>query len=113
MITNLEETDKFIVDFYTELFTSQGDTEEQWMRDIVFSQISQDSESELTLPTDNDIHEIVKSMNRDSAKGPDGLTIKFFQHCWKFDVVQVAWDFLKGTACPKIFMAIKIIPIPK
>lgn len=63
-----------------------------------------------------EIEEVIKSLNANSAEGPDGITTKIFQRYWKIigeDVIQAVWGFLKGTNCPKVFMATTIVPVPK
>ncbi|PKU67899.1 integrator complex subunit 11 [Dendrobium catenatum] len=55
-------------------------------------------------------------MNADSVAGPDGYTVKFFQHLWQFiyeDVYATVLDFFNGTPIPKFFTSTSIALIPK
>lgn len=72
-----------MVRFYSQLFTSQENNGEAWKEEIIISKIAQDADQDLILPPEEEIQEIVKSMNKDSVEGPDGITIKFFQQFWE------------------------------
>ncbi|KAI0519722.1 hypothetical protein KFK09_007181 [Dendrobium nobile] len=55
-------------------------------------------------------------MNADSVAGPDGFTVKFFQHLWHFisdDVYDAVLDFFNGTPIPKFFTSTSIVLIHK
>jgi len=73
--------------------------------------------SSLELPFQEwEILEVVKSMNKDKASGPDGFSIAFFQDCWnviKTDIIGVFRDFYAHIKFVKSLNATFIALIPK
>ncbi|KAL2248352.1 UNVERIFIED_CONTAM: hypothetical protein Sindi_2687500 [Sesamum indicum] len=82
-----------------------------------FPQIHQDVLLNLCQrPSQDDIKEVVFSINKDSVAGPDGFSSAFFQACWNTiaeDVNAAVMDFFRGTPMPRSFSATSIILIPK
>ncbi|XP_011070160.1 uncharacterized protein LOC105155874 [Sesamum indicum] len=82
-----------------------------------FSQIHQDVLLKSLLTTlQEDIKEVVFSINKVSVAGPDGLSSAFFQACWNTiaeDISTAVMDFFRGTLMPRSFTATSIILIPK
>ncbi|KAK4410283.1 hypothetical protein Sango_0101300 [Sesamum angolense] len=82
-----------------------------------FPQVQQDVVLNLCQPpSQEDITEVVFSINKDSVAGPDGFSSAFFQACWDTiaeDVFAAVTDFFRGTRMPRSFTAISIILIPK
>ncbi|KAK4403235.1 hypothetical protein Sango_1064200 [Sesamum angolense] len=67
-------------------------------------------------PSQEDIKEVVFSINKDSVARPDGFSSAFFQACWNIiveDVIAAITDFFRGTPMPRSFIATSIILIPK
>ncbi|KAL2235304.1 UNVERIFIED_CONTAM: hypothetical protein Sindi_1262600 [Sesamum indicum] len=67
-------------------------------------------------PSQDDIKEVVLSIDKDSVAGPDGFSSAFFQACWNTiveDVNAVVMEFFRGTPMPRSFSATSIILIPK
>ncbi|KAK4394256.1 hypothetical protein Sango_1896400 [Sesamum angolense] len=82
-----------------------------------FSQVHQDVVLNLCIPpSQENVKEVVFSINKDSVAGPDGFSSAFFQACWNTiaeDVIAAATDFFRGTPMPRSFTATSIILIPK
>ncbi|KAL2248287.1 UNVERIFIED_CONTAM: hypothetical protein Sindi_2681000 [Sesamum indicum] len=82
-----------------------------------FPQIHQDVLLNLYQPpSQDDIRDVVFSINKDSAAGPDGFSSAFFQSCWNTiaeDNTAAVMDFFRGTHMPRSFSATTIILIPK
>jgi hypothetical protein len=60
---------------------------------IAFNSLSSKEAAQLELPFEEmEVLEVIKSMNRDKALGPDGYPLAFFQDCWdvfKADIMGV------------------------
>ncbi|KAK4409423.1 hypothetical protein Sango_0015300 [Sesamum angolense] len=82
-----------------------------------FSQVQQDVILNLCQPpSQEDIKEVVFSINKDIVVGPDGFSSAFFQASWDTiaeDVCTAVTDFFRGTPMPRSFTATSIILIPK
>ncbi|KAL0329200.1 UNVERIFIED_CONTAM: hypothetical protein Sradi_4906700, partial [Sesamum radiatum] len=68
------------------------------------------------IPTQEEIMDIVFSIDKDSVAGPDGFSSVFFQKCWDFiknDIQEAVRDFFCGTPMPRSFKATTIVLIPK
>jgi hypothetical protein len=65
--------------------------------DLAFDTLDAVEASSLELPfEEREVLEMVKSMSRDKALGPDGFSLAFFQDCWdaiKTDIMGVFQDF--------------------
>ncbi|KAL0439291.1 UNVERIFIED_CONTAM: hypothetical protein Slati_2412100 [Sesamum latifolium] len=98
----------------------------QWNRDYLpgipdfpfqFSKIPQEINLNIcSIPSDEDIKEIVFSIDKESVAGPDGFSSAFYQACWDFiarDIYDVVRDFFSGTPMPRSFTTTTIIIIPK
>lgn len=59
-------------------------------------------------PTLDEVKQVVFSMNSSSAPGPDGLSGKFFHHCWQIisqDLYNVIMDFVfQGMSFPSVLL---------
>ncbi|XP_015158404.1 uncharacterized protein [Solanum tuberosum] len=69
-----------------------------------------------TMPTLEELKEVVFSMNPNSAAGPDGMNGYFFQKCWdiiKHDLFGVIQAFFCGQMIPKYFSHSCIVLLPK
>jgi hypothetical protein len=63
----------------------------------------------------SEVLEVVKGMNRNKARGPDGFTMAFFQTCLDVikDVMRVFHEFHASRKFEKSFNATFIALIPK
>ncbi|KAI0498287.1 hypothetical protein KFK09_021528 [Dendrobium nobile] len=69
-----------------------------------------------SLPLLEEVKITLFDMNADSVAGPDGFTVKFFQHLWHLisdDVYAAVLDFFNGNPIPKFFSSTSIALIPK
>ncbi|PKU82406.1 Putative ribonuclease H protein [Dendrobium catenatum] len=67
-------------------------------------------------PLMEEVKNMLFDMNAESVAGPDGFTVKFFQHTWHFvydDVYSAVVDFFIGSPIPKFFSTTSIALIPK
>ncbi|PKU74518.1 Putative ribonuclease H protein [Dendrobium catenatum] len=67
-------------------------------------------------PLMEEVKDTLFDMNAESVAGPDGFTVKFFQHTWHFvcdDVYNAVVDFFNGSPIPKFFSSTSIVLIPK
>ncbi|KAL0383083.1 UNVERIFIED_CONTAM: hypothetical protein Scaly_0595600 [Sesamum calycinum] len=81
-----------------------------------FEYLLSDIRSISNIPTQEEIKNIVFSINKDSVAGKDGFPSAFFQNCWDFiniDIQEAVRDFFCGTPMPRSFMATTIVLIPK
>ncbi|KAL0286922.1 UNVERIFIED_CONTAM: hypothetical protein Sangu_2715700 [Sesamum angustifolium] len=82
-----------------------------------FPQVQQDAIFNLCQPpSQEDIKEVVFSINKDNVAGLDRLSSAFFQACWDTiveDVFAAVTNFFRGTPMPRSFTATSIILIPK
>lgn len=68
------------------------------------------------LPTFGEIKEVIFSLCRDKASGPNRFSDAFFFHCWEiisYDVVQAVRDLFAGIQLSKSFASTSIFLIPK
>ncbi|XP_070052653.1 uncharacterized protein [Nicotiana tomentosiformis] len=68
------------------------------------------------IPTMNEVKQMVFSMSSSSSPGPDGLSGKFFHHCWDIiakDLYDVILDFFFGSELPRSFTYTCLVLIPK
>lgn len=87
------------------------------MDGIAFNSLSLEEGAQLELPfEEREVLEVVKSMNREKAPGPDGFPLAFFQDCWdviKLDIMGVFTDFHAYNKFVKSLDASFIALIPK
>ncbi|KAL0287321.1 UNVERIFIED_CONTAM: hypothetical protein Scaly_2767800 [Sesamum calycinum] len=82
-----------------------------------FSKLSQeDIHSISNIPTDEEIKDIVFSIDKDSVAGLDDFHRFFYHSSWDFinnDIQEAVRDFVCGTPMPRSFKATTIVLIPK
>ncbi|KAL0433100.1 UNVERIFIED_CONTAM: hypothetical protein Slati_2644300 [Sesamum latifolium] len=69
-----------------------------------------------SIPSEEDIKEIIFSIDKESVAGPDGFSSAFYQACWEFiarDIYDASRDFFSGTPMPRSFTATTIVLVPK
>nr|XP_027096084.1 uncharacterized protein LOC113715980 [Coffea arabica] len=68
------------------------------------------------LPSLQEVKEVVFSMSKDSAPGPDGFGAGFYQECWSIihrELLEAVQEFFKGAPQPRGFSSALIVLIPK
>ncbi|XP_015160444.1 uncharacterized protein [Solanum tuberosum] len=63
-----------------------------------------------------ELRQVVFTMNRDSAAGPDGIGGKFYQACWiiiKQDLLAAVQSFFCGNTMPKFLIHACLVLLPK
>ncbi|KAL6224691.1 hypothetical protein ACLB2K_003546 [Fragaria x ananassa] len=107
-----------IIDYYKNLFTKHAEYEDSGLvSKVIHSMVTHEENTALTIvPLPEEIWAAVKSMDPDSAPGPDGFNDHFFVSCWEVvgaDVVKaVQYFFQHGYLAPSFKSGI-IILIPK
>ncbi|KAL0462803.1 UNVERIFIED_CONTAM: hypothetical protein Slati_0167900 [Sesamum latifolium] len=69
-----------------------------------------------SIPSKEDMKEIVFSIDKESVAGPDGFSSAFYQACWEFlarDLCDAVRDFFSSTPMPRSFTATTIVLILK
>jgi len=99
-LTNPSDISEHIVNHFKNLFNNDSHIQNNGMvEEVIPSLITDRTNSLLTaLPTDEEIHKAVFSLNKESAPGPDGFGALFFQTFWdiiKNDVTKVVFQFFK------------------
>ena len=81
IITDPEEINTRIVDFYKNLFSEIGDRRPT-LDGLTLSAIDREEADFLDkVFTEDEVFEAVKNMNGDKASGPDRFSLAFFQFC--------------------------------
>ncbi|XP_015160445.1 uncharacterized protein [Solanum tuberosum] len=68
------------------------------------------------MPTSEELQQVVFSMNPNSAPGPDGFCVKFFQSCWgiiKEDILNAVHAFFCGSFMPKFISHASLVLLRK
>ncbi|KAG7967737.1 hypothetical protein I3843_08G114300 [Carya illinoinensis] len=85
--------------------------------DLAFEAIDQTSRAWLERPfEEEEVHQVIKKMNKDKAPGPDGFTMAFFQFCWEVvreEVMLVFHEFFMYGKFEKSLNATFIALVPK
>ncbi|KAK2443571.1 hypothetical protein QL285_014660 [Trifolium repens] len=93
-----DDVNAHIVNHFTSLFNSQHpDNDNGLVEEVIPNLITDGINSMLTrLPSSEEIKNVVFSLNKDSAPGPDGFGAIFFQTYWdiiKLDVIKAVLQF--------------------
>lgn len=94
--------------------------EEEW-RPLIgsdgFSKISDVTTVNLIRPfTEEEIRNVVFSMDPNKSPGPDGFSLGFYQQFWevvKCEVMEAALEFQRNPAAVRCFNSIYVVLIPK
>ncbi|KAL0405701.1 UNVERIFIED_CONTAM: hypothetical protein Slati_3884000 [Sesamum latifolium] len=82
-----------------------------------FSRLSEEAAHRIcNIPTEEEIKDIVFSIDKDSVAGPEGFSSAFYQPYWDFiakDIQEAVRDFFCGTPMPRSFKGTTIVLIPK
>jgi hypothetical protein len=105
-----------IVNFYDTLF-SEPISWRPRVDNLEFEALSMDEAASLEDPfEEREVREVINSMDRDKAPGPDGFSLAFFQDCWevvKGDIMAVFVDFHSHGKFVKSINSTFISLIPK
>ena len=118
--TWLEDEDRLkdsAVQFFSKLFMSEREGRREPVLPFQLPHLEQADNDLLTgLPTMEELKSVVFSMSSESAPGPDGFGIGFYQSCWDVineDLLLAVHDFFKGAQQPRGFTSTLIVLIPK
>ncbi|XP_027152155.1 uncharacterized protein LOC113758673 [Coffea eugenioides] len=104
------------ITYFSDLFTGSLQSSPD-MRHLIPSMISEEENEKLeAVPTIEEVYRVVKSMDGDSAAGPDGFTGKFFTYAWEVvaqDVYNAVISFFCGAELPRFITSTSIVLIPK
>nr|XP_027124187.1 uncharacterized protein LOC113740870 [Coffea arabica] len=106
------------IDFYAKLFTSEAACRGGFP-EPPFAVPAVDMEcngSLMAVPTAEEIREVVFAMEVNSAPGPDGFGVGFYQVCWsiiKDDLVAAISVFFQGVGQPRGWSSALLVLIPK
>lgn len=105
------------VNFFQSLLTSDIDVLQEPDLEILESLPNDFNMEELEKwPSEQEVRDVVFSINPESASGPDGYSSLFYQTCWQIvgsDVLEAVIDFFQGSQVPRGIAATMIILIPK
>ncbi|VFQ82903.1 unnamed protein product [Cuscuta campestris] len=117
LISNLGEIKNIAIDHFTSLFSTRKQISVNSILEYMEAGIYEEDNTYLTsLPTGEEIKEIVWSLNPDSAPGPDGFNGKFFRSCWHIinkDVISATHEFFLGVPVPTSYGSTFLSLIPK
>ncbi|KAL6224831.1 hypothetical protein ACLB2K_003686 [Fragaria x ananassa] len=107
-----------ILDYYTNIFAKDKGCHDTGLvsRVIPSLVIEEENNRLIEVPSSDEIWSAIKSMDPDSAPGPDGFNGHFFVSCWDIvgrDVVAAVQYFFRTGKLPSSFNSSIIILIPK
>ncbi|XP_075088224.1 uncharacterized protein LOC142170259 [Nicotiana tabacum] len=112
-----EEIPTQATEFYQNLFKKADQNINQALFNTIPKLIEEsDNKTLITLPTEEEIKEVVFSMYADSSPGPDGFSTKFYQTCWgiiKGDLIRMIKTFFSGDSIPKSITHTCLVLLPK
>ncbi|XP_055800396.1 uncharacterized protein LOC129869819 [Solanum dulcamara] len=102
---------------FERIFTAE---EKQINEDVIkcILKIVTDQQNELlhSIPTKEELKEVVFSMSLTLAAGPDGMSGKFFQSCWDIisdDLLKLVQHFFNGHCIPRYISHACLVLLPK
>ncbi|KAG6491492.1 hypothetical protein ZIOFF_052843 [Zingiber officinale] len=105
------------VRYFQELLTGETVDSTAVDTDLIHTLVSTEDNLMLaTLPSAEEVKQMVWSMCQDSAAGPDGFSVAFYRACWEIvgeDVLQAVLDFFRGAELPRGMASTTIVLIPK
>ncbi|KAJ0074635.1 hypothetical protein Patl1_37461 [Pistacia atlantica] len=109
---------KFVQCYYKNLYSSPGTASPlAHLEEIIPTFVTEADNSFLTsIPTEEEIHKTIFSMDPHSAPGPDEFSGAFFQGCWdiiKAEVIQFVQYFFQHSWLPPNLNSNLITLIPK
>ncbi|XP_071929043.1 uncharacterized protein [Coffea arabica] len=104
------------ITYFSDLFTCSLESSSD-LRYLIPSIISEEDNEKLEeVPSIEEVYRVVRSMDGDSAAGPDGFTGKFFTFAWEVvaqDVYNAILSFFCGAELPRFITSTSIVLIPK
>ncbi|XP_071917209.1 uncharacterized protein [Coffea arabica] len=104
------------ISYLSDLFTSSLESSSE-MWHLIPSMISEEDNVKLeAVPSIDEVYRVARSMDGDSAAGPDGFAGKFFTYAWEVvaqDVYKVVLSFFCGAELPRFITSTSIMLIPK
>nr|XP_027099065.1 uncharacterized protein LOC113718354 [Coffea arabica] len=104
------------ISYFSNLFTGSLQSASD-MQHLISPMISEEDNAKLEeVPSIDEVYRVVRSMDGDSAAGPDGFTGKFFTFAWEVvaqDVYNAILSFFCGAELPRFITSTSIVLIPK
>ncbi|XP_071921800.1 uncharacterized protein [Coffea arabica] len=104
------------ITYFSDLFTCSLESSSD-LRHLIPSIISEEDNEKLEeVPSIEEVYRVVRSMDGDSAAGPDGFTGKFLTFAWEVvaqDVYNAILSFFCGAELPRFITSTSIVLIPK
>ena len=112
-----DEIERLPIDSFKSQLNSQHMSEENDLLDNIPSLLNYEEKTALSkFPTLEELYEVIKSMDQNSAPGPDGFNGYFYIYCWdiiKEDLFNAFLEFFAGGILPKSWTSTYLLPIPK
>ncbi|KAL2526290.1 Reverse transcriptase domain-containing protein [Abeliophyllum distichum] len=116
-VENEDEIQKSAVDYFQKILTKEDTKDDTEIFESIPNIISSnDNRSLNALPSVEKVKEVVFSLDKDSAVGPDEFSGIFYQFCWvviQSDSYEAIVDFFNGKIVPTWVAATSITLIPK
>ena len=116
-ITENNGVEKFVVDYFEELFTTTSPSKfDDFLSEVTPGITPQMNQRLLRIAIEEEVREALFMMHPEKAPGPDGMTALFFQHSWhiiKGDLVEMVNDFLVSGEMDSRLNITNICMIPK
>ncbi|XP_071927455.1 uncharacterized protein [Coffea arabica] len=114
--TNAEIVSEAIT-YFSDIFTTPTLQSSTDLLHLIPPMISENDNDKLEkLPSIEEVYRVVRSMDGDSAAGPDGFSGKFFTFAWEVvaqDVHNAIISFFCGAELPRFITSTSIVLIPK
>ncbi|KAH0684689.1 hypothetical protein KY289_022441 [Solanum tuberosum] len=105
------------VNYFSNLFKVEDIDENNDIFNVIDRVVTREDNISLTsLPSIQELKDVVFSIDPDSAPGPDGISGKFYQSAWPIiasDVHAAINSFFQGATLPKFFTHTCIVMLPK
>lgn len=105
------------VDYFSNLFNGYTPPPTTEDLQIITRSITESTADRLTtLPSEEEVHDIITNMNQDSSPGADGFSVPFYVQFWnliKLDLMESVHAFFQGQHLPSFWTATIITLIPK
>ncbi|XP_071912247.1 uncharacterized protein [Coffea arabica] len=102
--------------YFNDLFTGTLDSSSDMLH-LIPHMVSGEENGKLeSVPSIDEVYRVVKSMDGDSAAGPNGFTGKFFTFAWEViaqDVYNAILSFFCRAELPRFITSTSIVLIPK
>ncbi|XP_049368158.1 uncharacterized protein LOC125833012 [Solanum verrucosum] len=103
--------------YFQNIFTGHTARISEGVLQCIPRMVTQDQNQALdSIPTLDELKQVVMSMNPHSAPGPDGIRGNFYQSCWdiiKEDLLAAVQSFFTGHIMPKFMTHACLVLLPK